>query len=140
MFAKTLIAAAFAALAVAAPARLEKKAEVDGSVKTSVATWYDLDSYEENDGYPNQVFCNSDAYHNDSPIAAIKGGKNHCGDWVVVTNQKTRKSVEVQILDECASCSHDNQIDLPKAVWEELNQGVSSGMLDIEWHFTNKQE
>ncbi|BEJ15420.1 hypothetical protein CspHIS471_0500250 [Cutaneotrichosporon sp. HIS471] len=128
MFSKTIIAAAFAALAVAAPQRFEKKAQVDGSVKSTIATC-------ENDGYPNQVYCNSDKYHNDSPIAAIKGGKNHCGEMIRVTNKKTGNSIEVPILDECAGCSHPNQVDLPKSVWNELNAGVSTGELDIEWQF-----
>ncbi|CAK9781751.1 hypothetical protein CC85DRAFT_1328 [Cutaneotrichosporon oleaginosum] len=136
MLAKTIIAAAFAGLAVAAPQRFQKKAQVDDwSVKNSVATWYDLDSYEENDGYPNQVYCNSDRYHNDSPIAAIKGGKNFCGQMIRVTNKATGNSVEVPIMDECGGCSHANQVDLPKSIWNELNAGVSTGQLDIEWQF-----
>ena len=135
MFAKTIIAAAFAALAMAAPQRLVKNQEVDSGVKSTVATWYDLDSWAENDGYPNQVYCNSDKYHNDSPIAAIKGGKNHCGQMIRVTNKANGNSIEVPILDECAGCSHADQVDLPKSVWEDLNAGVSTGMLDIEWHF-----
>ncbi|GMK56075.1 hypothetical protein CspeluHIS016_0211310 [Cutaneotrichosporon spelunceum] len=136
MFAKSIIAAAFAALALAAPQRIKTPlAEVDGDVKVTVATWYDLDSWAENDGYPNQVYCNSDKYHNDSPIAAIKGGKNHCGQMIRVTNKETGKSLDLPIMDECAGCSKPNQVDLPKQVWNELNAGVSTGMLDISWQF-----
>lgn len=132
MFAKTIIAAAFAALAVAAPARIQQEKRVSGLV----ATFYDLGSSSENDGWGGgAVACSSQTYGNSDLIAAIKGGQNHCGQVIRVTNTETGKSLDLTVQDECASCD-SQMVDLPKNVWSELSgKGEDAGIFPIEWHF-----
>lgn len=129
MFAKTIIAAALASLAVAAPARLQRD---DGPV----ATFYDLQSTSENDGWGGgAVACSGQKYGNGDYIAAIKGGQNHCGETIRVTNTETGKSLDLTVQDECASCSPE-KVDLPKDVWLELSgKEAKAGIFNIEWHF-----
>lgn len=126
MFAKTLIVAAVAGLVAAAP--------VTERATKNVASFYDLDSHSENDGWANAVACDSGSYHNDSPIAAVKGGQNNCGKEIQVTNTGNGKSIKVTVMDECASCD-EGQVDLPIDQWLLLGESEDMGLIPIEWHY-----
>jgi len=59
----------------------------------------------------------------------------HCGQYVLITNTKTGKTIPVRVADECPTCDNSQSIDLSTGAFQALGGTVEEGIFPIEWRF-----
>ena len=102
-------------------------------------TFYDVHNAAENDGYTSQFSCPvnvpADGMYAAVSSSCFSDGKSICG--TVVTVSYNGKSIQVPILDECASCE-GNHIDLSKGAFSALESNLEVGIIKgITWSPTS---
>eukprot|EP00834_Sanchytrium_tribonematis_P006857 NODE_549_length_6180_cov_0.430357.p3 type:complete len:180 gc:universal NODE_549_length_6180_cov_0.430357:1946-1407(-) len=102
-------------------------------ISSGSASFYDVTSASENDGYANQVACNT-AIPSDGLFVAISSdcfSQSICNQQITVNYNG--KSIKVPIIDECASCGID-LIDLSMNAWTALESDTNIGVLqNVNW-------
>eukprot|EP00835_Amoeboradix_gromovi_P002036 NODE_106_length_19857_cov_0.799980.p10 type:complete len:200 gc:universal NODE_106_length_19857_cov_0.799980:3104-3703(+) len=98
-------------------------------------TFYDVFNSAENDGYTGQFRCPipvpSDGIYAAIASSCFESGNSACGKMVTVNYNG--KSIQVPILDECATCD-DNHIDLSIGAFKALERNMDIGVLKgLSW-------
>ncbi|PPR05919.1 hypothetical protein CVT26_008813 [Gymnopilus dilepis] len=94
-------------------------------------TWY----------YPGLGNCGDDNNSSELVLAIGKSlydqnGGGNCNQYVQITNVANGKTAIGQTKDSCPGCG-DNDLDMSPALFEKLGS-LSTGVLDISWHFMAK--
>ncbi|EMD40119.1 expansin-like protein [Gelatoporia subvermispora B] len=96
---------------------------------TGRGTWFDV----------GLGACGYNNVNSDKIIAIssdIYGSGGNCNQYIHVTNKANGKSAWGQTRDECPGCGATD-LDMSPSLFEELGS-LDTGVLDIEWHFENK--
>jgi len=80
-----------------------------------------------------------DFHSDDDIICALQtktyAGGNNCGKMVAITNDLTKKTVNVLVADECPTCDNSMSIDLSKGAFHALGGTTEEGEFPISWKF-----
>ena len=99
------------------------------------ASFYDVNSAAENDGFTGQFSCQGKTVPSNNLYAAVASScfdSSMCGKSATLTYKG--KTIQVPILDECASCDA-GQIDVSTTSWKMLEPNTEIGILDLQWNF-----
>ena len=101
--------------------------------KGGKASFYDITSASENDGYANQVSCGGSIPADGLFVAVPSSCFSSSLCNTVITVSYNGNSIQLPILDECASCNSD-QIDLTDVAWTKLESNTDIGILEgVTW-------
>jgi len=79
--------------------------------------------------------------NNSDPIVAIShliyGNGGNCDQWMEITNTANGKTQYGRTRDECQGCGQYD-IDLSPSLFQSLGAELSQGVLQVEWHFMDK--
>ena len=114
---------------ISTPSNNDKNRFNCNGITSGKASFYDIQSSSQNDGFSEQVSCGS-SLPVDGLFVAVSSAcfsMNLCHQTITVTYN--HNTIQVPILDECASCAMD-QIDLTQPAWVLLESDTNIGVLD----------
>jgi len=96
------------------------------------ATWFEAVDLENSACYGRNGLRRYDAKSSDFIGAMAMRGQSMCYKCIEITNERNGKSVTVKIIDKCAGCEPNKDIDLTKEAFTQLAD-LDEGRIPISW-------